>query len=286
MAISAAAAAAPDAPFPHVMDPEDLPRIGPDAGIAPELDYRGGKVLANPSFTNIYYGSYWTTAAGKADAAFEDGFGKTIVSSKYTSIWAQYGVGKGTFLGSSAAASAGTPKSVNEAKIRQIVAAQIASGAAPRPDGATVYTVILPPNTVLKTDGASSLDGLGGYHGSFNDLKTGKRVYYAAIAYSKGDNGIDFNGNPRDNISITTSHEWTEAATDPDVNNGKLGWYDYNLGEVADIPINQGLRIDQAYGIVGGYAVQKLWSNVDGRNEVSAIHPGRVVKPRVEEQKA
>ena len=46
-------------------------------------------------------------------------------------------------------------------------------------------------------------------------------------------NGIDFTGTPIDNITITESHEITEAVTDPDVglaiqtgNPRYLGWYD------------------------------------------------------------
>jgi hypothetical protein len=267
---------------PIVKDPDDGPNFEPDSGAAPDLEYRGGKVLTNPAISSIYLGSYWNTVQGKNDSKFEDGFAKYLGQSKYTSVWAQYGVGKGSFLGSSTAATTTTPKSVNEAQIKQIVAKQIASGSAPKPDGKTIYTVYLPPGAVLKAPGATSLQGLGGYHGSYNDPKTGQKVYYAAIAYSKGNNGIDFTGKAQDNISITASHEWTEAATDPDVNNGKLGWYDDNLGEVADIPINQGMDLDDVYGKMGGYAVQKLWSDTDGQNEIAAKHPGKVVTPQAE----
>ena len=64
------------------------------------------------------------------------------------------------------------------------------------------------------------------------------------------------------------SHEWSEVVTDPDVNNGVLGWYDERLGEVGDIPINLGMPISKVFGRVHGFAVQKEWSNKDGRSEV------------------
>ncbi len=261
-----------------IRDPDDAPGFSPDPSARPHLEYRGGKVLQNPSIVSMYYGSYWNTNAGKADAQYENSFAKYLGSSRYTSLWAQYGVGKGSFAGSTTIDTKSTPKSVNDLALRQIISQQIASGTVPKPDGKTVYTVFLPPNAVLKAPGdVNSRQGLGGYHGSF-DLN-GKRVYYAAIVYSKGSNGIDFGSSPRDNISIVASHEWTEAATDPDVNNGQLGWYDDNLGEVADIPINQGLDLDEVYGRLGKYAVQKIWSNIDGRNELSAKHPGEVIPP-------
>lgn len=268
------------APRPHLPDPDDVAGTAYVAGVQPDLEYRGGQVLSKPEFVSVYYGSYWGSTGGRRDMAYEDAFAKSLMSSKYMSVWAQYGVGKGKFLGSTWANPVGTVKSVTEAKIQQIVAQQIAAGKVAKPDGRTVYTVFLPPNAVLKADGVSSLDGLGGYHGSYDDPVSGKRVYYAAIAFSEGNNGIDFDGVARDNISITASHEWTEAATDPDVNNGELGWYDDNYGEVADVPMNQGMSVEDVYGRLGGYAVQKLWSEVDGKNELSAEHPGRVVKPK------
>jgi hypothetical protein len=152
-------------------------------------------------------------------------------------------------------------------------------------DPQAIYTVVLPPGAVLTMDdGTSSLQGLGGYHGNITDAQ-GKPVYYAAIAYSKGDNGIDFtHGKAMDNISITESHEITEAATDPDVDAAiaqnsfaPLGWYDPQNGEIGDIAVNDGgLPLDKTFSYVNGYAYQKEWSNEDKQNEVKAKHPGPV----------
>src|SRR5439155_7812287 len=44
------------------------------AAVAPHLVYNGGKVLKNPSVTNIYYGGYWNTTAGKGDSTYTDSF--------------------------------------------------------------------------------------------------------------------------------------------------------------------------------------------------------------------
>ena len=251
----------PDVPAEHI--------AAALAARAPHLTFRGGKILSSPSFASIYYGPYWKTSAGRADSSYEDTFGKFLLKSDYMSVLNQYGVKKGKFLGSSQLTPKVATKTVNDNLIQRIVAHQIFTGAAPKPDGQTVYTVFLQPGTILKTpEGYTSLEGLGGYHGSF-DLD-GKRVYYAAIVYSEGSNGIDFDGVARDNISITASHEWAEAATDPDVTNGKLGWYDDTYGEIADIPISQGLDLSSVYDRLGGYAVQKLWSNIDKKNEITA----------------
>lgn len=242
------------------------------ADATPKLVNNGGKVLGSPNLVPIYYGNYWASGAGKDDARYLDGFAADIGKSRYTSVWAEYGVGQGRFGGSDTVGAA-APKTVSDAQIRQIVKKELAAGKVSG-DGQTVYTVFLPPGTVLRApDGSTSKQGLGGYHGSFTGAD-GKPVYYAAIVYSQGQNGIDFDGKARDNVSITASHEWTEAATDPDVNHGKLGWYDDTYGEIGDIPINAGMPIAQVWDRVDGYAVQKEWSNRDGRAEVSEAPNG------------
>jgi hypothetical protein len=255
------------------------------------LTYNGGKILTHPKVVNIYLGSYWnSTTQGKKDAAHQNAFAKDIVkNNSYTSVWAQYGVGKGSFGGSDVVKTTTHPKVVGEDQIRNIVKQQLAADKVVKSDGQTIYTVYLPPGTVLKTaDGTSSLEGLGGYHGSFKGAD-GKPVYYAAIVYGKGKNGIDFNGNPEDAASIVASHEWTEAATDPDVDDvingapqqGHLGWYDDSNGEIGDIAINLSTdpKLRDVWGRLDGFATQKEWSNVDGRTELGAKHPGPVVKP-------
>lgn len=233
----------------------------------PHLNYYGGKILSAPKFASIYYGSYWNTKRGKAEREYNDKFSSYIVTSPHTTIWAEYGVGKGKYLGSVVTAD----KLANPGSdkfIRALIDRELSLRHLPKEDGQTVYTVYLPPGMILTApDGSTSKQGLGGYHMSFTG-QDGKKTYYAAIVYSNKTNGIDFNGRPRDDRTIVTSHEWTEAVTDPDVNNGKLGWYDYNYGEVGDIPINMGLPLREVYDRLNGYAVQKEWSNKDNTNEI------------------
>ena len=239
-----------------------------DGASIPHLKYYGGKVLKEPKFNSLYYGQYWRSKNGAAERRFNDRFAKNFVGSKHIDVLKEYGVNKAEFTGSRLIPARTTPRSVDELQVKKLIWTEIGAGRAPKPDGETVYTVHLPPGTVLQSSsGYSSLEGVGGYHGSF-DLSDGKRVYFAVIAYSQGDNGIPFTANPRDNNSIVTSHEWVEAATDPDVNNGKLGWYDQRYGEIGDIPINQGLPLEKVWGRIGKYAVQKEWSNADGCSEI------------------
>src|SRR5262249_38585053 len=142
-----------------------------------------------------------------------------------------------------------------------------------------VHTIVLPPGTILSDGSADSTQGLGGYHGSYNDPATNKPVYYAVIVYGQGNNGIDFDGNPQDNLSIVESHEWSEAATDPkvaDVNRGApaqgtLTWYDNQYGEIGDIAINisRDPNLADVWGKVDGFAFQNEWSNKQNKELTS-----------------
>ncbi len=227
-----------------------------------DLTYHGGKVLKAPVFQPIYYGDYWKTKTGAADRIFNDNFAKDLVSGGHEALLGQYGVGKGSTAPSTVVA--GKPKTVTQAQVEALVKKQVESGAAA--DGPeTVHMVVLPPGTVLKHGTSSSKNGLGGFHGSFVDA-AGKTVYYGVVVNSKGSNGIDFTkGNNRDNVTITESHEFDEAATDPDVGHGTLGWYNPQYGEIGDLAVNSGLvPLDQAFvKDEKGFSVQVEWSNAD-----------------------
>lgn len=229
-----------------------------------DLTNRGGKVLSAPEFQPIYVGSYWNSTAGKADRTYNDAFAADLVKGNHQALLGQYGVGKGSSA-PSVVAGTGTPKQFREKDVVALVKKQLAAGLVK--DGPqTVHMVVLPPGTVLVDGNASSLDGLGGFHGSYVDAK-GKSVYFGVVCYAQGNNGIDFTGKARDNLTITESHEFDEAATDPDVQTGKLGWYNDKYGEIGDLAVNSGLvPLDKAYGRDdGGYAVQVEWSNKDGK---------------------
>lgn len=248
----------PRAPKVPVLVPPSSRTVNPN-----DLTYEGGRVLKNPEFQPIYVGKYFSTAAGKADAAYNDAFAKDLVGSAHEAILKQYGVGNGTF-GGSATVSVTNPKKFTRADAVALVKKELASGAV-KGGPETVHMLVLPPGTVLDAGGGvTSKQGLGGFHGSYVDAN-GKNVYFGVVAYSKGTNGIDFTGTPRDNISITESHEFDEAATDPDVENGKLGWYNQQYGEIGDLAVNSGLvPFEKTWARdAKGFAVQVEWSNAD-----------------------
>lgn len=240
---------------------------------ANDLTNLGGRVLKNPTLQPIYLGAYWQSAAGKADASFNDGFAREVVGGAHEAILQQYGVGAGSY-GGSVTVGVPNPARVTHDDVVALVKQQLAAGAVK--DGPeTVHLVVLPPGTVLDAgNGVTSEQGLGGFHGSYAD-GAGKPVYFGVVAYSQGSNGIDFTGRGRDNVTITESHEFDEACTDPDVESGKLAWYNQRYGEIGDLAVNSGLvPFDKTYvRDAAGYAVQVEWSNADHAFEGVAPKP-------------
>jgi hypothetical protein len=117
--------------------------------------------------------------------------------------------------------------------------------------GSTIFNLILPPGTVLKLGGSSSLNGLGGYHGSVHTQRDGKDIilYYSANVFSQflpsqDENGIVAFDKPWKNVVATLYHELNEFRTDADVNDAIhqndrdfLGWNSRSGRECGDQPI-------------------------------------------------
>jgi hypothetical protein len=138
------------------------------------------------------------------------------------------------------------------------------------PPASTVFCFMLPRGTVLTTDAQptsrvqrtarrprrneredSSLEGLGGYHGSVHPSPS-VAVYYAVGVYSErqrtGDNGIVAFDTPWKNVVATFYHELCEARTDADVEDAIragsdagamrfLGWVSRQGEECGDYPV-------------------------------------------------
>lgn len=258
----------------------------------------GGGVLTHVDVAPVYLGRYWSTKAGAADRKHNDAAMADLVKNEgLTGVWKEYGAGKGTTGASLQLPDRATTR-MTQASLEALVKQEVLTGRFDTANPQRVFMLVLPPGSELVTnDGASSRAGLGGFHGSVT--VRGKEVYYAAIAYSErrpaGVNGIDFTGDPRDNLSIVESHEITEAVTDPNVEVAqregdltRLGWYDeetpwqlpgsdetlHGKGEVGDIPVlNAELSgetsLQSVWGRSDGFAYQKEWSNRDGRAELA-----------------
>ncbi len=162
--------------------------------------------------------------------------------------------------------------------------------------GSTVFDFMLPKGSVLTIDdgsgdesgeferAVSSLEGLGGFHGSVA-MSNGDTVYYAIGAYSEGNNGIVAFDQSWKNIVATFYHELNEARTDADVEAGAVAWVtnERPSEEIGDTPMSlagfDGLskvmvEVPLADGS-GTVPIQLLWSNaVHGpEGPIASPHP-------------
>lgn len=166
----------------------------------------------------------------------------------------------------------------------------------------TVFNFMLPPGTVLtigdgsddkkaadKPEGhsgpveeeASSLEGLGGFHGSVHIGPV--TLYYAVGVFSEGKNGIVAFDQPWKNVVATFYHELVEARTDADVEDNLVAWVNNERPseEIGDIPMTlAGGNLGKVMKEVpledgsGTVPIQLMWSNAVGGPEgpIAAPH--------------
>jgi hypothetical protein len=288
------------------------------AGIVPqpELDLvdRGGKVIHDLTYKNFFVGgdSAWSTNdIANIDKALAD----VMTDPGLNNVIVQYlrGAAVGTTVKPSTVLPGAAAAVVSQGDIEGFVLALQKAG---RFDGfpleSTVFNFMLPSGTVLTIDEppaqhlamarqvataghaptipiedeASSLAGLGGFHGSVHGARGGQAsltIYYAVGAFSEvladgRQNGIVVFPEAWKNVVATFYHELCEARTDPDVgdairNNDDrfLGWSSPQGQEIGDIPINVAgndiskVILEIKVGNGDTVPVQLQWSNfVDG----------------------
>jgi hypothetical protein len=252
--------------------------IAPGFPPTPEhnLINHGGKTIQDLVYTNFFIGgaSSWAEAdIERIDQALAGAMADTNLNN----VMMQYFKNKPitTTFKSSHILPGARPSQFSQGDVEQLVKSLFLQGALAGFDFAsTVFNFLLPSGTVLTTDTdptsaispagnaaaipvedeASSLHGLGGYHGSVHP--TGKvTIYYAIGVFSErrpngSNNGIVAFDQPWKNVVGTFYHELNEARTDPDVedairagNSPKavrfLGWTSLQGEECGDFPITE-----------------------------------------------
>jgi hypothetical protein len=286
----------------HAVSPEALV---PSLPATPQHDLvdRGGKIIPELIFTNFFVGGQ---AAWDADDIrnIDRALAAAMSDRNLNNVMLQYFRGRpqitSTFRASQVLAGP-PPASVSqndlEARVRSLHGAGTLAGF----DLAnTVFNFLLPPGTILTDsdddDGeadrekprsaafpveeeASSLEGLGGFHGS---LHVGPAViYYAVGVFSQKlsggrTNGIPVFDKPWKNVVATLYHELNEARTDPDVEDanrlgdeGLIGWTSNAGEEVGDFPVFEANPLTKVFREVpltdgsGTVPVQFQYSNAE-----------------------
>ena len=230
--------------------------IAPGIDPAPleDLIFHGGKAVPQMEYQNIFLGSAADWPAGDVDL-IDRAIALAMRDKRLNNVMVQYFPGpSGMTCDPRPRLVLGGPKpgQLDEPDVQAAVVALHDQGQIKKSDlGTTLFNLVLPPGTILRLDTFSSLQGLGGYHGSVHINRNGKRVtlYYSANVYSQTlrpgvQNGIVVFDRPWKNVVGTLYHELNEFRTDADVNdaiqtgsNDFLGWMSRSGQECGDQPI-------------------------------------------------
>ena len=218
-----------------------------------DLMFHGGKVVPQMEFQNIYLGgagSWATSDVASIDGAIDF----AMRDRRLNNVMTQYFPGKSLVceMRQSTFLNAPKPSKLLEGDVQTIVTQLFDNALIKKQNLDTaIFNLILPSGTILSLDGDTSLQGLGGYHGSLHLKRAGKTItlYYSANVFSEirangSENGIAVFNRPWKNVVATLYHELNEFRTDPDVNdainsnnNNFLGWTSRRGHEIGDQPI-------------------------------------------------
>jgi hypothetical protein len=215
--------------------------------------FHGGRVVPQMEFQNVYLGETNDWSQDDVDSidraitlAMQDKFLNNMMVQYFPGATLACDPRPSFVLGET------KPKQLDEPDVQATVIALYDDGKIKKSNlDDTIFNLVLPPGTVLKLDTSSSLNGLGGYHGSLHIKRLGKQItlYYSANVYSEmlspsTENGIVVFDKSWKNVVGTLYHELNEFRTDADVNdaihsgsNDFLGWMSRRGAECGDQPI-------------------------------------------------
>jgi hypothetical protein len=221
----------------------------------PVMPDHGGAVLHDPVIVTVTYD-------GDPERDFLETFGDTIGATDWwKAVHDEYGVGPGSSGGHVHLAEA-APTVIKDSEIQQWLAQRIGDATLPAPTDQSIYVLFYPAETTITLDmpgGGDSCQSFGGYHNStvVNVGGTDIPVAYAVIPRCD---------NSEPSLTVTTSHELTEASTDPHPIFGQLGYmltkktaWNPAGGENADM-------CEFVSGVQEGpYYVTRAWSNANAK---------------------
>jgi hypothetical protein len=283
-----------EAPRPSLSVPAEAAQGLLPSGIDPSPDHnlvdRQGRIIPDLTFTNFFVGGPESWSSNDI-RSIDQALAAAMSDRALNNVMVQYFRGSGitSTFSPSKTLPGPAPQTVSKGDVEDMIRVLHDQGML---DGfdfpSTVFNLMLPRGTVLTTDlepssqgakmmaraeapapaaplkpdlkdddEASSLLGLGGYHGSVNINQSGGRirVYYAVGVFSerRADgtrNGIPVFDEPWKNVVATFYHELNEARTDPDVeeairNNDDrfIGWNSDEGEECGDFPITEAGRL-------------------------------------------
>lgn len=217
---------------------------------APYLTYRGGPIISNVQVFTIFWGSAWQQSPQSDLIPQINTFFTFLVTSALMTQLAEYNtptqtIGSGSIIGTMTITMPDTNQTVADSDIQSLLQNLISGNTLPPPTANTLYFVYLLPGVTVQQGGSSSCQSFCGYHDNING-----QIFYAVMPYPNC-SGCTSNLSIFDSLTSTSSHEFSEAITDPIPGQG---WYDDNNGEIGDICAWQTKQL-------GNYVIQQEWSN-------------------------
>lgn len=226
---------------------------GIDPSPLDDLIFHGGRVVPQMEFQNVYLGGEESWKASDVDS-INHAINMAMRDRRMNNVMIQYfpGATLSCDMRESLILNEAKPARLDEPDVQALVTKLYDSSLIKKSDlDTTIFNLILPSGTVLKLGSSSSVNGLGGYHGSLHITRAGKAItlYYSANVYSEirssgAENGIVVFNQPWKNVVGTLYHEINEFRTDADVNdaiekndNDFLGWNSRSGLEIGDQPI-------------------------------------------------
>lgn len=238
-----------------------VPMLGPDYKRPPlpghppvGLGYYGGPLISSVQIYTLYWGTAWQGTLSNQVTQINQFF-QYIVTSSLIDQLSEYSVpgypiGHGAFVNSKTVNS-DPPATVTDAQIQDFVNQN--KGLHP-PSNNQLYFVFLPPGVMVSLGNGVSCgpppNGFCGYH---SDIA--QTTFYAVVPYPSCA-GCGGSFTTFDAITMFSSHELCEAITDPIAPTGWYGQVQNQQGEIGDF-------CNQQPKSVGGYNVQKMWSNAN-----------------------
>jgi hypothetical protein len=229
--------------------------LAPGVTASPQDDliFRGGKVLPQLGFQNVYLGRSSDFAPGDVES-IDDAITRLMRDEQLKNIIQQYFRGQTLAydIAPSVILEEARPNAMDETDVENKIIDLFDRNLILATDhDRTCFNLVLPPDTILMLDDFNSHTGLGGFHGSVHFFRGGQRrtLYYSANVYSAiragQQNGIPFFRDPWKNVVCTLYHELMEFQTDPDVGDAirqqdrRFIGFNSNRGqEIGDQPIS------------------------------------------------
>ncbi len=170
-----------------------------------------GPVLTTPHAYLIFYANNSSEPALKT-------FAQSMATSTYwTTTTSEYGVGALSYSGAIDLTDA-PPQTISQADLQTWMGSEIQSGAFGTPDPQAIYTIVFPQSTTITQPNpvnallgdVKSCVGFGGYHDNVDVAlgDAGTTTFAYAVIPTCGS---------LSSLTEVISHEWIEAATDPEL---------------------------------------------------------------------